>query len=474
MSGASTEAREHAIGLARQIVDTGRFQGELAELVAIPTESQNPAQAAELRRYLEQAMRPRLDRMGFECQVLENPEPGGAPLLLGSRIEGEDLPTVLCYGHGDVIRAQTDQWRGGLTPFVLTKEGDRLYGRGSADNKAQHLINLLAMETVLGQRGALGFNARVLIEMSEETGSAGLERFCDLHRNALAADVLIASDGPRVQAEVPTLFMGARGGISFDLCVDLREGAHHSGNWGGLLADPAIILAHAIASITDVRGQIAVPEWRPDSLTDAVRDVLQGLPPIGGDGPVVNPDWGEETLSPAERAFGWNSFAVLAMKSGVPEAPVNAISGHARATCQLRYVVGTDADDILPALRRHLDRHGFATVQIIPQKDGRFPATRLDVDHPWVNVVSDSIRRSTGQAPHILPNLAGSLPNHCFSDVLGLPTIWVPHSYRGCSQHAPNEHVLESLCQDALGVMVGVYWDIGSTPGAESNDSSTP
>ncbi|MDK3074068.1 M20 family metallopeptidase [Sedimentitalea sp. JM2-8] len=458
------QARARAVAAAQTLVDTGRFRDDLAALVAWPTESQVPERAADLRRYLHQAMQPMLSRLGFACHVLDNPVPGGAPLLVATRQEGADRPTVLSYGHGDVIRGQADQWRAGLSPFDLTQEGDRLYGRGAADNKGQHLVNILALDAVLRARGRLGFNAKILIEMSEETGSAGLAAFCDRHRDLLSADVLIASDGPRVQAEVPTLFMGSRGAVNFDLRVDLRDGAHHSGNWGGLLADPAIVLCHAIASITDARGRIAVPEWRPDSLTEAVRDALRDIPVTDGPGPHVDADWGEPGLSPAERAFGWNSFAVLAMKSGDPDAPVNAISGQARATCQLRFVVGTQADDILSALRRQLDRQGFAQVQVVAQQDGSFPATRLRIDHPWVRFVAGSIRATTGRAPHILPNLAGSLPNDCFSDVLGLPTVWVPHSYRGCSQHAPNEHVLTSLCRDALGLMTGLFWDVGTLP----------
>jgi acetylornithine deacetylase/succinyl-diaminopimelate desuccinylase-like protein len=149
------------------------------------------------------------------------------------------------------------------------------------------------------------------------------------------------------------------------------------------------------------------------------------------------------------------------MTSGVPEAPVNAISAKAHAACQLRYVVGTDPEGILPALRRHLDAHGFGAVTITPHDRGFFRATRLDPDHPWVGYVRDSLERTAGETPHVLPNLAGSLPNDSFSDVLGLPTIWVPHSYRGCSQHAPDEHVLKPVCRSALQVMAGLFWDIG-------------
>ncbi|MHA7849542.1 M20 family metallopeptidase [Roseovarius sp.] len=453
--------RISAIETVSSYFDEGRFQAELADLVAYETESQNPAQAAELTRYLEEAMTHRLTGMGFTCEVHPNPVQGAGPILVAERHEGDDLPTVLSYGHGDVIRAQTDQWREGLHPFRLIEEGERLYGRGSADNKGQHLINIAALEAVLRTRGQLGFNCRMVIETGEETGSPGLAEFFEAHKADLSADVLIASDGPRLQPETPTMFMGSRGGVTFDLVVDLREGAHHSGNWGGLLADPAMILAQALSTITDARGQIRIPEWRPDSLSDDVRAALHGLPIAGGDGPSIDEDWGEESLTPTERAYGWNSFAVLAMKSGVPEAPVNAISAHARATCQLRYVVGTTPEDIVPALRRHLDAQGFEKVQIVPHERGFFRATRLAPDHPWVTFVAASLEKTAGQAPHILPNLAGSLPNDAFADILGLPTVWVPHSYRGCSQHAPDEHVLKPVCRDALRLMAGLFWDIG-------------
>jgi acetylornithine deacetylase/succinyl-diaminopimelate desuccinylase-like protein len=453
--------RDSAIQAITTYFDDGTFQSELGTLVSYETESQNPDQAPELMRYLTETMEPRLTAMGFTCSLHDNPDPRGGPLLVGERREGEDLPTVLTYGHGDVIRAQTDQWREGLHPFKLVEDGDKLYGRGTADNKGQHLINIAALEAVLKTRGKLGFNCRIVIEMSEETGSAGLPEFFTEHREKLTADVLIASDGPRLQPDVPTMFMGSRGGVSFDLIIDKRDGAHHSGNWGGLLADPAMILAQALATITDKRGQIQIAEWRPDSLTPSVRAALKDLPIESDDGPAIDTDWGEEDLTPVERAYAWNSFAILAMKSGVPEAPVNAISAHATATCQLRYVVGTDPEDILPSLRRHLDKHGFEEVRIEPHDRGFFRATRLDADHPWVKFVAASLTKSAGKAPHILPNLAGSLPNDSFSDILGLPTVWVPHSYRSCSQHAPDEHVLKPVCRDALRVMAGVFWDLG-------------
>ena len=446
--------------------EDGGFFADLARRVAFKTESQNPARRDELSAYLELELRPCLERLGFACELLPNPVEGGGPFLLAERVENPTLTTVFSYGHGDVIRGQEGQWRAGLDPWCLTREGERLYGRGSADNKGQHSINLAAVAAVLRARGHLGFNLKILFETGEETGSPGLREICESNRPRLVADVLIASDGPRLTAMRPTIFLGTRGALNFDLVVDLREGGHHSGNWGGLLRNPGIVLAHALASITEANGAIRVPEWRPDSLTPGVRGALDGLEVEGGtDGPAIDADWGEPGLTPAERVFGWCSFEVLAFVTGNPDKPVNAIPPRASAHCQLRYVVGVDPAAIVPALRRHLDRHGFSRVKVAQARDGFFAATRLDPDHPWVRWTAASIERTTGIKPAILPNLGGSLPNDIFADVLGLPTIWIPHSYAACSQHAPNEHLLVPVVRDALRIMAGVFWDLGEAGG---------
>lgn len=105
--------------------------------------------------------------------------------------------------------------------------------------------------------------------------------------------------------------------------------------------------------------------WRPTSLTDEVREALADIEiEQGPDAPEIDPAWGEPGLTPNERVDGWNAFEVLAFETGNPAAPVNAIPPRASAHCQLRFVVGTDADDIIPALRRHLGREGFGEVAV--------------------------------------------------------------------------------------------------------------
>jgi len=457
--------RPHCLQAAQAQFDSGHFQTVLARRVACRTESDAGDNRPALQAYLAQELQPELQALGFDVVLRDNPAPPGGPLLLAQRIEDPALPTVLTYGHGDVVSGHEGRWAGGRSPWTLAVDGERWYGRGTADNKGQHTVNLLALAEVLRARGGrLGYNMRVLIETGEEAGSPGLRAVCEAERGRLQADLLIACDGPRVHAARPTLFMGSRGAANFSLTVQPRDKGYHSGNWGGVLANPAVRLAHALACLVDAQGRIAVPGLRPPPLDDALRAALATVPVGGGaDDPDLSPGWGEPGLSPAERLYGWNALEVLALHAGTPERPVNAVPPQATAHCQLRFVAGTPVQQLVPLLRAHLDAHGFGDVLLAPGMN--CDATRLPVDHPWVLWAADSVQRSAGQRPVLLPNLAGSLPNDLFADLLGMPTLWVPHSYPACAQHAPNEHLLAPVAREGLAIMAGLYWDLGE-PGA--------
>jgi len=460
-----SESRSAAISTATAWFDGGEMLADLRRRVGIRTESQNPERAADLVRYLTEEIGPGVEPMGFRWSLWDNPVAGAPPLLFAERLEDPSLPTALIYGHGDVVAGHDSQWAVGRSPWDVSEVGNRWYGRGTADNKGQHTINLAALGRVLATRGRLGFNAKLLLEMGEEVGSPGLRGTCETRAASLRADVLIASDGPRLRSDRPTIFLGSRGAFNFDLAVDLREGAHHSGNWGGLLANPGIVLANAIASMVDARGRILVAGLLPPSIPTSVRRALENIEPGEPGGPAIDANWGEPGLTPAERVFGWNALEVLAFRTGNPDRPVNAIPPRASAHLQLRFVAGCDWRTFIPAIRTHLDLRGFVKVEVGQADAEPMAATRLDPDHPWVHWASASIAATTGARPAILPNLGGSLPNDCFADVLGLPTIWVPHSYPACSQHAPDEHLLAHVAREGLAIMTGLFWDLGE-PGS--------
>lgn len=440
------------------------YLAELSRLCGVPTESQNPARLPEMMQYLEEFMSPRLEALGYTIKIYDNPIAGSGPVLLASRVEDAGLPTILCYGHGDVVLGMEGQWGAGRGPWELTIEGEKVFGRGVADNKGQHLIQIAALDAVLAKRGKLGFNHKFLIEMGEENGSKGLMEIVEANRSDFATDAFFASDGPRTEMTKPNITLGNRGACNFNLVVDLRSSGHHSGNWGGLLANPAIILANALASIADRRGKVLVPEWRPE-VADHIRALLKDVDrDAGADAPEIDDDWGEPGLHRMEKVSTFNTFEVLAFTSGTPDRPVNAIPPTARATCQLRYIYGTDEDDIVTSLRRHLDANGFERVKIEPPpsgNDGRFMASRTDPHHPWAQWMQGAVARGSNHPCSVLPTSGGSNMTHIIQSTLDAPITWFPLSYGGCSQHAPDEHILLPLMREGMRHVTSIYWDLG-------------
>ncbi|MDO6405542.1 M20 family metallopeptidase [Pantoea phytobeneficialis] len=452
---------QQAVQQASDYFDSGEFQQLLTRRVAQVTESQRADRDQQLHDYLHKEIGPQLVALGFTLHFIDNPVTTNRPFLVAARIEDPALPTLLSYGHGDVVFGDDENWRDGLSPWQLKEEGDRWYGRGSADNKGQHCVNLAALEQVFQARGGrLGFNCKMLFEMGEEISSPGLAELCEQYGDLLKADLFIASDGPRLNAVRPTLFLGSRGCVNFRLTINARDNAYHSGNWGGLLTNPGTQLANAIATLVNAQGVLQVEALKPTSLTDDVRAILSDIEVGGMPGdPAIEVNWGEPGLTPTERLYGWNTLEVLAFLTGNPARPMNAIPGSATAVCQLRFVVGTDWENLAQHIEAHLQNHGFDQVKVEFMRGS--PATRLDPTDPLVSWVLESMAQTSGKKPALLPNLGGSLPNEVFSDILGLPTLWVPHSYPACGQHGVNEHMLKSIAREGLQIMTRLFWDLG-------------
>lgn len=461
--------KSQALAQVQHAFDSGDFARDLERMVAYRTVSGPGAPEDELQRYYAEVLEPALAAMGFECRRLPNPVPAGSPFLLAQRIESAAALTVLSYGHGDVVPGQDEQWDAGLSPWTVTERDGAWYGRGVADNKGQHLVNLTALRAVLAARGGkLGYNLKLLFELGEERSSPGLREVCREYAQELAADVFIASDGPRVSRDQPTLFLGSRGSVIVELRCAPREAALHSGNWGGIMKNPAVVLTSAIATMVNGQGRILVDGLLPPPISDSVRAALSQLVVTSASlGRVIDDEWGEPGLSAAERLLGWNSLEVLTLQSGNAAKPVNAIPPSAIAHLQLRFVVGTAWQQIAEILRAHLDAQGYTDVEVKFVRGS--PATRLDPANPWVRWTANSIEQVTGAAPAIVPNLGGTLPNDAFAEILGLPTIWIPHSYPGCRQHGPNEHLPLNIVQQGLAVMASVFWELGEAEATQAH-----
>lgn len=452
----------------RRAVEThiaeGRLLRDLSRRVAMPTPSNDPAARPVLHRYLADEIVPTLDAMGFVSEIIVEPDLSPLPVLIARRVEASDLPTILLYGHGDVVQAAPAEWSTGLDPWTLTRRGERLYGRGSADNKGQHSVNLAALSIVLAERGCLGFNAVLLMEMGEEAGSPGLEEFCRRHRDRLKADLLIASDGPRWSSLRPTLFLGARGVIDLEIAVTLRERAYHSGNWGGWLRNAGQTLSRALSLLSDARGRPCVAALGTPAAARVYEPLFDRLQPPGEAGlPAPDAGWGDTEASPAARLLNRNNLEIIAIDFGNIEKPVYAIGPRARALCQVSFLPESDPATFAPAFEAAFREAGLAGITVRPT-GFLMPASRTPPDEPIVAWALAAMERWSGSSVDLLPNFGGALPNWIFRDVLGLPTLWMPHSYNGCAQHAPDEHALEPILNEGLRMMAGLFWEAGARP----------
>ena len=162
------KGRNQAVASAQKYLTDGGFAKDLGDLVAVKTESSRRDDHDEKYVYLREIIGPKMAALGFRTETFENPDPLGGPLALLVRSEEESLPTVLMYGHADVVPGLEGHWDKDRSPWRLDEEDGKLFGRGTADNKGQHWINFSALREVLSTRGRLGFNCKILLGTDEE------------------------------------------------------------------------------------------------------------------------------------------------------------------------------------------------------------------------------------------------------------------------------------------------------------------
>ena len=141
--------------------DAGALLADLQRRVAYRTESQDAQSGDMLARYLTEEIRPSVERLGFRASILPNPVAGAPPMLFAERIEDPTRPTAFIYGHGDVVAGYDEQWGDGRSPWTVSVVDGRWYGRGTADNKGQHTINLAALGRVIDAARAPRFQCEI-------------------------------------------------------------------------------------------------------------------------------------------------------------------------------------------------------------------------------------------------------------------------------------------------------------------------
>jgi acetylornithine deacetylase/succinyl-diaminopimelate desuccinylase-like protein len=418
-----------------------RYLRELAEFVAIPSISTDPAHGADVRRAAEW-VRTRLQRAGpIDVEIWETPR---HPAVYGRWNGAPGAPTVLVYGHVDVQPPDPmAAWHS--PPFVLTERNGRLYGRGVSDDKASMLLPILAAEACFAANEAPPVNLRFLFEAEEEIGSVSLPELVRTHRDALACDVVLSADGGMWRADTPSITVSARGLVALDFTVRGARKDLHSGRHGGGVANPLHAAAALVASLHDA-GRVAVDGFY-DEVDPLGPAVLESLERLSFDEAKYLADVG------VPAPFGEEGFGTLARQWYRPTLEVNGFYGgyqgpghktvlpseaHVKITCRL--VPHQRPADVVAKVRRHLEeRCPHGVVLQIETGDEGSPAYRVPSESPAVRAAADTLARVFGKPVDIV-GMGGTVPIAAMlNDTLGVDTVFFSFSTADEDIHAPNE-----------------------------------
>ncbi|WP_269801617.1 dipeptidase [Desertihabitans aurantiacus] len=376
-----------------------RVRQDLAELVAIPSVSADPAHADDVRRSAEKVAELARELGAADVSVVT--EDGGQPAVIAHWPAAAGAPTVCLYAHHDV-QPTGDATRWSSEPFAATERGERVFGRGAADDKGGLSVHLAALRA-LGGRPPVGVT--LFVEGEEEIGSPTLSQTLTAHAEAIAADVFVIADSANWDVGAPAFTTTLRGLADCVVEVATLDHALHSGQYGGVVPDALTALSRLLATLHDEHGSVAVegltgtdgPDLEyPEERLRAETGILDGVR-WTGTGSVVSRLWTQPAIS------------VLAIDATPVAQASNTLVPSARAKLSLRVPPHLDAVDALERLVAHLETHApwGARVEVTRGSTGQPSTVPLTGRH------AEAARRAFADAWGVEPvevGQGGSIP----------------------------------------------------------------
>lgn len=424
-----------------------RFLDELLELLKIPSISADSNYAGDVKRMAE-ALADKMREAGAEnVEILET---GGHPAVFGEKIIGEDLPTVLVYGHYDVQPPDPlDLWDSGPFEPVIKKtdihpEG-AIFARGACDDKGQMYMQLKAFEAMM-KTDSLPCNVKFIIEGEEEVGSENLEGFVTQHKDKLSADMVLVSDTGIMANDVPTITTGLRGMSYVEVEVVGPNRDLHSGLYGGAVANPINILSKMISTLVDDKGRITIPGFydEVETISEEEKALMANAPfseveycaALG-----IEETQGEEGYTTLERATVRPTLDVNGIWGGyIGEGAKTVIASKANAKISMRLVPNQDYEKITEQFEKYFESIAPKSVKVkVTPHHGGEPAV-TPVDSVEYKAASLAMEETFGKKPIPLRS-GGSIPIVAmFERVLGIKTVLFGFGLDSDAIHSPNEH----------------------------------
>ena len=418
-----------------------RFLNELFELLRIPSVSADPAYKNDVLKTAEVVKQRLLDAGADLAEVCETT---GYPVVYGEKMVDAAKPTVLVYGHYDVQPADpVELWSS--PPFEPEIRNEKIYARGSADDKGQFYMHVKALEVML-QTGGLPCNIKFMIEGEEEVGSSSLEGFVKENKERLAADVILISDTSIIANDVPSLTVGLRGLSYVEVEVTGPNKDLHSGVYGGAVVNPINALTKMISSLTDENGHITIPEFYDDVLevSDAERRAMNEAPFDESEykaGLNVEDVDGEKGYTTLERTSIRPSLDVNGIWGGyIGEGAKTVLPSKASAKISMRLVPNQQSDKITELFVRHFESIApkGVKVKVTPHHGGEPYLT--PIDFAGYRAAEKAMQESFNT--NVIPQRGGgSIPIVAlFEKELGLKSILMGFGLDSDDIHSPDEH----------------------------------
>jgi acetylornithine deacetylase/succinyl-diaminopimelate desuccinylase-like protein len=443
---------------------------DLCKLVRIPSVSFDGFPPEEVERSA-QATADLLTARGFEnVQILKLP--GVHPYVYGDYLHAPGKPTVLLYAHHDVQPAgDADAWA--TLPFEPTMRNGRLFGRGTADDKAGIVVHSSALHSYLSAGQKPPVNLKVLIEGEEEIGSGNLGDFIEKHLDLLKADVMVLTDTNNFDVGVPSITTSLRGLVTVEVEVTSLRQSVHSGMWGGPLPDAGLALTKILASLVDENGRIAIPgiydKVRP--LSDVERQSMNCLPYTMEQ---FRNQAGLLDCVPTLPACGENPWAMIWREPSLSINAVevsnrrdarNIINGTAWACVGIRLVPDMDADEVAAALTAHLQASAPYGVQVKVTTRGAKGPWFTSPEHPAFGAALRALEAGYGRAP-VLIGCGGSIGfvGPLSEKLGGVPALLVGVEDPFTNAHSENESMCVADFYSCIRGQINLFDELARLP----------
>ena len=417
------------------------YQAILQDFVKIPSISTDPNHKNDMRKAAQFLVSHMNDCGISDVQILSTK---GHPVVFAEKkSSNHNAPTILIYGHYDVQPVDpVDLWRS--DPFYAIEVNDRLYGRGTSDMKGQIIASLAAFDAI-NQSGNLPVNFKFIIEGEEEIGSPNLPEFLGDHKELLACDVILNPDAGMISPESPTIVYGLRGLAYFELNVYGPNQDLHSGMFGGVVHNPAVVLAELISGMHDENGKVTLPGFYDDvlELSNEERDKLSRLPITEEDikrQTGVPNLFGEKGYTPIERLGSRPTLEINGILSGFTgEGSKTIIPSSAMAKISMRTVPNQDPDKIFQQLRTYIESKIPNTVMWELKQFAGGWASISDINHPGVIALSNALE-GVWNVPPFFKREGGSIPVvAAMQRILGKDSVLTGFGLPEDKIHSPNE-----------------------------------